>query len=120
MVIEIGHEAPDFELRDHRNEVVSLSAWRHRAAVALVFFPFAFSPLCQSELDALRDGHAELDEAGLQVLTASCDSRFTQARWAEEMSYPFPVLSDFWPHGEVARSFGVLTKPSVAPTGRPS
>ncbi|HSL58617.1 MAG TPA: peroxiredoxin [Acidimicrobiales bacterium] len=110
MVIEIGQDAPDFELKDHRGEVVALSGFRHERAVAVVFFPFAFSSVCEGELCALRDDHAELAEAGVQVLAISCDSRFAQARWAEEKGYPFPVLSDFWPHGEVAKSFGVFNE----------
>ena len=44
----------------------------------------------------------------MQVLACSCDTRFAQAQWAEQQGYQFPVLSDFWPHGEVAKAYGVF------------
>jgi mycoredoxin-dependent peroxiredoxin len=46
----------------------------------------------------------------VQILAISCDSRFSQAKWAEEQGYQFPVLSDFWPHGEAARAYGVFNE----------
>ena len=110
MAIEIGQEAPDFELKDQDGEVVKLSAFRGDKAVALVFYPFTFTGVCEGELCTLRDDLSEFEQAGVQVLAVSCDSRFAQKRWAEEMGYGFPVLSDFWPHGEVAKAYGVFNE----------
>ena len=110
MAIEIGQEAPDFELKDQDGEVVTLSGFRGDKAVALVFYPFTFTGVREGELCTLRDDHSEFEEAGVQVLALSCDSRFAQKRWAEEMGYGFPVLSDFWPHGEVAKAYGVFNE----------
>src|SRR6476619_5300859 len=108
MTIEIGQEAPDFELKDQNGDAVKLSSFRGDKAVALVFYPFTFTGVCQGELCAIRDDYAEFEAAGVQVLACSCDTRFAQAQWAEQQGYQFPVLSDFWPHGEVAKAYGVF------------
>ena len=110
MTVEIGQDAPDFELKDQRNEAVTLSAFRGVGAVAVVFYPFAFTGVCEGELCAIRDDHSTFTDAGVQVLAISCDTRFALVRWAEEMGYPFPLLSDFWPHGEVAKAYGVFNE----------
>ena len=110
MAIEIGQEAPDFELKDQHGETVTLSGFRGDKAVALVFYPFTFTGVCEGELCALRDDFSEFEEAGVQVLAVSCDSRHAQKKWSEEMGYTFPVLSDFWPHGEVAKAYGVFNE----------
>lgn len=108
MTIEIGQDAPDFELKDQSGNAVKLSSFKGDKAVALVFYPFTFSGICEGELCALRDDFSEYERAGVQVLAVSCDSRHSQRTWAEQQGYQFPVLSDFWPHGEVARAYGVF------------
>lgn len=108
MAIEIGQQAPAFELKDQNNEPVALADFRGSAPVALVFYPFTFSGICEGELCQLRDDFSQFEAAGVQVLAVSCDSRHAQRKWAEEMGYQFPVLADFWPHGEVAKAYGVF------------
>ena len=76
--------------------------------MALVFYPFTFTGVCEGELCQLRDDIADFEQAGVQVLAVSCDSRLAQKQWAEQQGYTFPVLSDFWPHGEVAQAYGVF------------
>ncbi len=110
MAIGIGDEAPDFELKDQNGEVVKLSSFRGDKSVALVFYPFTFTGVCEGELCTLRDDFSTFTDAGVQVLAVSCDSRHSQKKWAEEMGYQFPVLSDFWPHGEVAKAYGVFNE----------
>jgi peroxiredoxin (alkyl hydroperoxide reductase subunit C) len=87
---------------------VGLADFRGEKAVALVFYPFTFTGVCEGELCALRDNYSEFEAAGVQVLACSCDTRFAQAQWAEKQGFGFPVLSDFWPHGEVAKAYGVF------------
>ncbi|NUR82506.1 MAG: peroxiredoxin [Nonomuraea sp.] len=94
--------APDFELQDQHGTPVRLSDFRGRKVV-LVFYPLAFSGVCQSELSALRGFPADA-----AVLTVSVDSLFTHRAWADQEGYSFPLLSDFWPHGQVARAYGVF------------
>lgn len=108
MAIEIGDEAPDFTLKDQDGNEVSLSGFRGDKAVALVFYPFTFTGVCEGELCQLRDDFSTFEDAGVQVLAVSCDSRFAQQQWAQKMGYQFPVLSDFWPHGEVSKAYGVF------------
>ena len=108
MAIEIGTAAPDFSLKDPQGEFVTLSSFEGDTAVAVVFFPFSFSGICEGELCAIRDDYAAFTEAGVQVLAVSCDSRQVQGKWTELMGYGFPVLSDHWPHGEAAKAFGVF------------
>lgn len=110
MAIEIGTDAPDFSLKNQKGEVVTLSAFEGDNAVAVVFYPFTFTGVCEGELCAIRDDFSAFTDAGVQVLAISCDSRFAQAKWAEELGYEFPVLSDFWPHGEAAKAFGVFNE----------
>jgi peroxiredoxin len=110
MAIEIGQQAPDFELKDPAGSVVRLSDYRGRSAVALVFYPFTFTGVCHGELCGLRDDLSVFADAGVQVLAVSCDSPFVQQRWSDEEGLGFPVLSDFWPHGEVSRAYGVFNE----------
>lgn len=108
MTVEVGQKAPDFELKDGSGGTVKLSSFQGDKAVAVVFYPFTFTGVCEGELCQLRDDYSVYEEAGVQVLAISCDSPFAQKKWAEEMGYQFPVLSDFWPHGEVSKAYGVF------------
>ncbi|MEV4563924.1 peroxiredoxin [Nonomuraea sp. NPDC049419] len=100
---EVGAQAPDFELQDQHGTPVSLRQFRGEKVV-LVFYPLAFSGICGSELSALRDQPIE----GARLLTVSVDSVFTHRAWADREGYTFPLLSDFWPHGQVAQAYGVF------------
>ncbi|GAA2173592.1 peroxiredoxin [Agrococcus versicolor] len=104
MAPTIGDIAPDFTLIDHRGEEVTLSALRGRP-VALVFFPLAFTGTCTGELCELRDSMELFDDAGVELMAISVDSKATLARFAQEEGYAFRLLSDFWPHGEVASRY---------------
>ena len=108
MGVEIGQEAPDFELKGHGADKKKLSDYRGEQAVALVFYPFTFTGVCQGELCQLRDDFSEFEQAGVQVMAISCDTAPAQKKWAEDQGFNFPVLSDFWPHGEVAKAYGVF------------
>jgi peroxiredoxin len=110
MAAAIGDAAPGFTLKDQAGNDVSLSDFAGSKAVALVFYPFTFTGVCEGELCRLRDDYADFEQAGVQVLAVSCDSRHAQRVWAEQQGYTFPVLSDFWPHGAVARAYGVFNE----------
>ncbi|MBK8469238.1 MAG: peroxiredoxin [Candidatus Phosphoribacter sp.] len=105
---EVGDLAPDFALADQFGKPVTLSALRGGPNVALVFFPLAFSGLCRGELREIRDTLEDFQHDGIQVLAISCDSSYSLRAWADQEGYFFPLLSDFWPHGAVARSYGVF------------
>ena len=110
MTIATGQQAPDFELKDQNGDAVKLSSFRGQKAVALVFYPFTFTGVCEGELCALRDDFSEFENADVQVLAVSCDSRHAQCVWAEQQGYQFPLLSDFWPHGAIAKAYGVFNE----------
>ncbi|RDI20321.1 peroxiredoxin [Lentzea flaviverrucosa] len=110
MAVEIGSEAPDFTLNDYNKQPVTLSSFRGSKSVLLVFYPFAFSGTCQGELCQLRDELATYEDENVQVLGVSVDSPFALKAWANQEGYQFPLLSDFWPHGAVAQSYGVFNE----------
>jgi len=107
-MVAVGDEAPDFELPDQDRTPVRLSSLRGRKNVVLVFYPLAFTGVCQGEMCALRDSIEDFSGDDVQTLAVSVDSPAVHKKWAEEQGYTFPLLADFWPHGEVARSYGVL------------
>lgn len=108
MSVEVGRSAPEFTLKDQQGNEVSLASFRGERAVVLVFYPFTFSGICEGELCSLRDDLSSFETNAAQVLAISCDSRHSQRVWSEQQGYTFPVLSDHWPHGEVARAYGVF------------
>jgi peroxiredoxin len=108
MPVEVGEPAPDFTLRDQDGQKVALSSFRERQNVLLVFYPFAFSRICTGELCQVRDDLPRYQNADLQVLAVSVDSPYALKSYAQSQRYEFPLLSDFWPHGEVARAYGVF------------
>lgn len=108
MTPQIGEPAPDFTLKDQNNQPVTLSDFRGRKNVLIVFYPLAFTGVCQGELGRIRDELPVFDNERTAVLTISVGPSPTHKVWALEQGYTFPLLSDFWPHGEVARAYGVF------------
>lgn len=110
MSLTIGQSAPDFTLVNQFGEKVTLSSFQGKKSVVVVFIPFAFTGTCTGELCALRDDLTAFQNEGVELLAISCDSMFTQKVFATQEGYTFPVLSDFWPHGAVAKTFGVFNE----------
>jgi peroxiredoxin (alkyl hydroperoxide reductase subunit C) len=108
MPIEVGAQAPDFVLKDQNNQVVQLSGFRGGKNVLLVFYPLAFTRTCQGELWEVRDNLGEYQNPNVQVLAISVDSSYSHKVWADREGFDFPLLADFWPHGEVAHAYGVF------------
>jgi len=107
-VLTVGTPAPEFKLRDQNQQPVSLSDFRDRKNVLLVFFPLAFTGVCQGELDEIRDHLPDYENDDVQTLAISVGPPPTHKIWATESGFTFPVLSDFWPHGRVAQAYGVF------------
>jgi peroxiredoxin len=108
MSLLIGETAPDFELPNQNGEPVRLSDFRGKKAVVVVFYPLSFTGICTGELCELRDNIAQFQNEKVELLAISVDSKFTQKQFAEHEGYTFNVLSDFWPHGGVAKEYGVF------------
>jgi mycoredoxin-dependent peroxiredoxin len=108
MAVEVGQQAPDFELKDQHGQALRLSDFRGERNVALVFYPFAFSGICTSELCEIRDNLEVFVGGDVQVIGISCDPMYTLRAFAEVEGYDFPLVADFWPHGAVATAYGVF------------
>ncbi|HEU0101498.1 MAG TPA: peroxiredoxin [Mycobacteriales bacterium] len=107
-MVDVGDEAPDFELPDQDRAPVRLSSYRGSKNVVLIFYPLAFTGTCQGELCAIRDSIEDFSSDDVVTLAVSVDSSPVHKKWADEQGYTFPLLADFWPHGDVARAYGVL------------
>lgn len=105
--LRVGDLTPDFVTRNHHGQELRLSGFRGRR-VALVFYPWAFSSICTSELTELRDAWPRLAELGLEVLAVSCDPMFSLRAYADAERLPFELLTDWWPHGRIAADYGVF------------
>lgn len=110
MTTAVGDEAPDFELQDQHAQRVRLSSLRGTKAALVVFYPWAFSRVCGGELAVLQ---AQLDEIvgdDVALLAVSTDPIFALRAYADQEGITFPLLSDFWPHGAVAKAYGVFSE----------
>ncbi len=108
MAIQVGEKAPDFELKDNHGATVKLSDHRGAKNVVLLFYPFAFTGVCTGELCELRDNLPKFVNDDTQLLAVSNDSIHTLRVFSEQEGLEYPLLSDFWPHGEVSRAYGVF------------
>lgn len=104
----VGEPAPEFELVDQYGKKVSLTSLRRDTAVLVVFYPFAFSGICRGELQEIRDNYERFRSEHVQTVAVSCDPMFTLRAWDDAEGFFFPLLSDFWPHGEVSKTYGVF------------
>jgi peroxiredoxin (alkyl hydroperoxide reductase subunit C) len=109
-VLDVGATAPDFTLKDQDGRPVTLSAVLSVKDVLLVFFPLAFTGICQRELDEIQDRLGDDVDDVTETLAISVGPPPTHKVWAKQSGFTFPVLSDFWPHGEVARAYGVFNE----------
>jgi mycoredoxin-dependent peroxiredoxin len=75
-----------------------------------MFYPFAFSSVCTGELCEVRDSLPAFESDDVQLLAVSCDPMHALRAFAEQDGLTFPLLSDFWPHGEVAAAYGVFNE----------
>ena len=107
--VSVGQEAPDFALKDQHGQLVRLSSFRGKKATLIVFYPWAFSRVCGGELQQLRDQHDSLFGDEVELLAISCDAMYSLRVYADEQNFTYSLLSDFWPHGEVAKAYGVFS-----------
>ena len=108
MSLLIGDLAPDFSLPNQFGEDIKLSQFRGVKPVVLVFYPLSFSGICTGELCEIRDNFARFESNDVKLLAISVDSKYVQKVFAEHEGYKFSVLADFWPHGQVAKDYGVF------------
>ena len=105
----VGETAPDFTLKDQDGKEVKLSDFRGKKNVLLAFFPLAFTPVCSCQIPQYRDDIRKFEDVNTQVLAVSVDSVPAHKAWTDQMGgITYPVLADFYPHGDVAKKYGVL------------
>ena len=108
MALENDTQAPDFELINQFGQRIQLSQFRQLKSVALVFFPLAFSGICSNEFCELRDNLSLFEDSSVELIGISVDSRHTLRAWGDQEGYRFNLVADFWPHGAVAKEYGVF------------
>jgi peroxiredoxin len=108
VTVRNGDRAPDFALQDQHGQTVSLASFRGERAVALMFYPYAFSGVCSGELATVRDNLPRFERHHAAVLAVSCDPMFALRAFADRDRLELPLLSDFWPHGAVAQAYDVF------------
>jgi peroxiredoxin len=104
MSVQIGSPAPGFTLPDTEGAAFRLEQLTGRKTL-IVFIPFPFTGVCEEELCTLRDHLADLSALDANVVAITCDTRYANRKWSQVNGFGFPVLSDFWPHGEVSRRY---------------
>jgi peroxiredoxin len=106
-VISPGMPAPSFTLARADGESFTEQDLKDRTSV-LVFYPFAFSPVCTDQLQLYEELRAELAERGDALYGVSCDSTWAQSAFKEKLGVGSEQLSDFQPKGAACEAFGVL------------
>jgi glutaredoxin-dependent peroxiredoxin len=106
MSLKVGDAAPSFSLKNTNNESVSLSDFKGKKNVVILFFPAVGTSVCEKELCSTRDGMKDYENLDAQVLAISVDGPFSQKLWADKHQFNFPVLSDF--NKEVAPVYGAF------------
>ncbi len=105
-VLEPGTPAPEFSLADEHGERFTLTDLLGHTTV-LVFYPFAFSPVCTDQLNLYEEVLDEFTARGAAPYGVSCDAHYSQTAFREELGVSIPQLSDFEPKGAACRAFGV-------------
>jgi peroxiredoxin len=107
-MIKVGTKAPDFALKDQNGKTVKLSGLVGKK-VLLSFRPLAWTAVCHDQMRSLEENHAHFDELNAVALGIGVDSAPSNKAWAESMGIKnTKLLSDFWPHGAVAKAYGIL------------
>lgn len=115
MPLEVGSTAPDFTLKNQDGQPVTLSSLREKRNVLVVFYPFAFSGICTGELCQLRDDVGAFVNDDVITVAISTDPVFALKAWAAQEKFGYQLLSDFWPHGEVSKAYGVFNDKAGMP-----
>ena len=107
-VLKVGDIAPDFTLSNQYGEQVSLSSFRGKKNVVVMFYPFAFTGICTGELCTIRDRQPDFDNDDTVTLSISCDSVPSMKVFSTQENLTHNLLSDYWPHGTVSTAYGVF------------
>ena len=109
MTVSTGQPAPGFDLISQEREEVGLESLKGHKSL-IVFIPFPFTGICDSEACMLRDELSALGDLDAKVVVITAHAIPSNKRWADENGLNFPVLSDYWPHGVVSRAYGTFNE----------
>ena len=115
MAVTTSEKAPEFDLEVTKGERVSLSDFRGRSNVLLVFHPFAFTQVCEEEARDLQENLESFRNAQTEIVFVSCDPAPARQAWKEQLGAEYLFASDFWPHGAAAKAYGVFNETNGAP-----
>lgn len=117
--LRVGERFPQVRGRTHHGEELAVHDLAGRPCLVM-FYPYAFSRVCGSELVALQSAWEEIEALDARVVAISCDAVHSLRAYADELSggagLAFDLVSDFWPHGEIARACGAFDASRGAPT----
>ena len=114
MALQIGDQAPEFDLDVAKGERVRLSDFRGRSNVLLVFHPYAWTAVCTEEALDLQENLGSFRSAETELVFVSCDTPAARQAWKESLGAEFTFASDFWSHGAAARAYGVFDETTGA------
>ena len=109
MPVTVGSPAPSFSLIDQDRNTVTLDDLKGKKSL-IVFIPFPFTGICDDEGCAIRDRLAALNDLDANVAVITCHAVPVAKKWSDENGFTFPVLSDFWPHGDIASAYGAFNE----------
>ncbi len=113
--VKAGQEAPNFTLPSISGKKITLSDYRGKKNILLSFVPAAWTPICSHQWPGYNIAKDSFDKSDTILLGISVDNLPTLYAWTKQMGQVwFEVLSDFWPHGKVASTYGVLRSDGVA------
>jgi peroxiredoxin (alkyl hydroperoxide reductase subunit C) len=105
--LKVGDVAPDFTLKTAEKEDWHLSDFRGKKNVVLAFVPYAFSGTCSAQLPSYEAELSRFNDFDTEIVSISMDSTFALDAWEKSMHTTFPLLSDFYPQGQVVDAYGV-------------
>ena len=115
IVLKVGDFAPDFTIPSHSEGELNLKWYRERSNVVLAFYPGDWTPACSSQIPGYEEKSAKFLRYNCQVLGISVDSIPSHKAWAASLGgISFPLLSDYWQHGQISELYGVLSERGFA------
>ena len=113
--LQVGDQAPDFTLLTHNEGELNLGWYRGRHNVVLVFYPGDWTPACSVQVPGYQENIGFFNDCNCQLLCVSVDSIPCHIAWARSCGdFSFPLMSDYFPHGQVSKRYGVLSSKGYA------
>lgn len=114
-ILHVNDPAPDFTLPTHNEGELNLAWYRNRKNVVLAFYPGDWTPVCSTQIPGYQEIYDQFEKYDCQLLGISVDSIPCHIAWAKSLGgLSYPLMSDYYPHGRVAKMYGVLTERGYA------